>query len=122
MILLTSTADKIRVALAPAVTTDIHASYMDTDGAVSVPGRKNTATTIELLVDAVDPPALTFSRNVKALHIRNKHASSTVTILVTHTDGVTTVEIARAELGPSELLSFVEGQGFRVYDSNGAIK
>jgi hypothetical protein len=122
MLLLTGITDKIRVSLSPAVTTDIHASFIDTDGLASIPGRKNTATTIQTLVDAVSSPIATFSRNVKALHIRNKHASSVVTIVVSHTDGATEVEVARAELAAGELLSFVEGQGFRVYDSNGAIK
>jgi hypothetical protein len=47
-------------------------------------------------------------RKVKSLWIRNKHASSSVTITVTHTDGSTAIEIDKRVLGPGSSITIGE--------------
>lgn len=121
MLLLTSTTDLIEVVTDSAATVDVHASYVDLAAAVVTPGRKNTAIASATTTIVAAPGAAT-QRNVKTLHLRNKHASTSVGVTVRHTDGTTVVELVKATLLAGETLSYVEGEGFVVRDANGAVK
>src|SRR5262245_21720512 len=115
MLLLVSTSDKIQVITGQAITTDVHASYVDFDGSASVtPGRKNTAITTATTTDVVAAPGSGVYRNVKTLLIRNKHATSSVDVTVQHTDGTTTAELHKVTLAPQQALEYVEDVGFFV--------
>jgi len=46
MLLLTSTSDLVQVVTGQAVTTDVHASWVDNASGTITPGRTNTAITI----------------------------------------------------------------------------
>lgn len=123
MLLLTSTSDKIQVVTGSAVTVDVHTSYMDYVGAASVtPGRTNSAITGATTTDIVGSPASGAQRNVKAIHISNKHASSSNLVTVQHTDGATVIELEKLTLLAGERLSYIEGQGFILYNAAGAVK
>lgn len=98
MILLTSTSDKIRLTTSGAVTTDVHASSVDYNGTTVTPGRQNTAITTATTTDVVGSPGTSTQRNVKSLHIRNKHATTSQTVTVIHTDGTTACELVSVTL------------------------
>lgn len=113
MILLVSTSDKLQVISGQAVTVDVHASYIDYDGAsVFSGGRKNTAISSATTTDVVAAPGSSVTRNIKTLHIRNKHATSAVDITVQHTDGTTVIELHKLTLAAQEMLQYIEGVGF----------
>ncbi len=114
MILLTSTTDKLSVVSGSAVTVDVHASWVDYTTSAVTPGRTNTAITTAATTDIVAAPAASTYRNVKTLHIRNKHATSTNLITVRHTDGTTIVELFSYSLLAGQVLSYIEGVGFSV--------
>lgn len=122
MIILSSTSDKLQVVTGSAVTVDVHASWMDYNGTTVTPGRTNSAITTAATTDVVASPGASTQRNVKSFHARNKHASSSVTVTVRHTDGTTAVDLHTMTLFAGESLEYVEGQGFRSYDSAGQIK
>jgi hypothetical protein len=121
MILLTSTSDKISIDIAPALTLDVHASYMDASPSGQVPGRQNEKTTIETSKDIIDPPTSPNQRAVKEIHIRNIHASSSAEVTVKHNSSAV-VQLSKVTLLAGERLSYVDGQGFTVFDSDGALK
>lgn len=113
MLLCIGTTDKIQVVTSAAVTVDVHASAMDVDGSGTVTTyRKNTAITTAATTDVTAAPGSGVTRNVKTLHIRNKHATSSVDVTVLHTDGTTTVELHKATLSAGEELEYAEGVAF----------
>jgi hypothetical protein len=122
MILLTSTSDKLQVVSSAAVTVDVHASWLDYNGSVVTPGRTNSLITTATTTDVVGAPGSSTQRNVKSLHIRNRHASSSNTLTVKHTDGTNVPELYKVTLLAGEVFEYVEGQGFRIYDANGQPK
>lgn len=121
MLLLTSTSDLLRVVTGSAAQIEVHASYIDRNGATDTPGRNNpphitTATTTTV----VGSPAASTSRNVKHLNITNDHASQSCVVTVEHTDGTTVIELMSFTLLPGENMIFNE-QGRWVHrDANGA--
>lgn len=118
MLLLASTSDKIQLILATAVDVDVHASYIDYNGATVAPGRLNSKPATAATFDVVGSPSSGVIRNVKVLHFHNAHASSSVIITVQHTDGTNVVKLEVVNLLAGERLSYVEGQGFRLFDAN----
>lgn len=122
MLLLSSTADKLRLVTGSAVDVDVHASFVDITGSPSVatPSRTNSKITTATTTDIVASPAASTIRNVKTLHVHNVHASSSVLITINHTDGTNVVKLYEVTLLAGERLAYVEGQGFRVIDVNGA--
>jgi hypothetical protein len=119
MLLLTSTSDKLQVVTSASVTVDVHASFVDLNGSTVTPGRTNTAISTTTTTDVVGAPGSGTTRNVKTLSVRNKHASSDVTVTIVHTDGTTAVELEKRTLGPGQTLQYVEGFGFVANASNG---
>jgi hypothetical protein len=111
MLLLASTSDKLQVVTSAAMATDVHASWVDVAAGATTPGRTNTAITTATTTDVVASPGSGAVRNVKALSVRNKDASSQ-TVTVRHTDGTTAVELYQATLLPGQSLQYVEGVGF----------
>lgn len=112
MILLTSTTDKLQLVTGSAVTVDVHVSWVDYTTSAVTPGSKpyniSTATTTDIVL----APAASTYRNVKTVHIRNRHATTSVAVTVQHTDGTTVAELAKYTLLAGQELSYVEGSGF----------
>jgi hypothetical protein len=123
MLLLTATTDKLQLTTSAAVTVDVHASSMDhtlsTDNVEGV--KQNTAITTATTTDIVAAPASGVTRNVKTLHIRNKHASSSVDVTVIYDQNATDFELHKATLKAGEALEYVEGIGFFVVTSTAAL-
>lgn len=120
MLLLFATTDKVQVVTSAAVTVDVHASYMDMSQADppvvkgSSSSRLNTPITTAATTDVVAAPAASTTRNVKAMTIRNKHATSPVDITVQYNQNATIIEIVKVTLLAGETLEFVEGTGWYV--------
>jgi hypothetical protein len=122
MILLTSTSDKLQLVTSGTADIHVHASWMDYNGTTVTPGRTNSIITTATTTDVVAAPGASTQRNAKAVHIRNKHAATSNTITIKHTDGTTVVELYNVTLLAGETLEYVEGQGFRLYDAAGQPK
>lgn len=124
MLLLTSTSDLLRVTTSASASVDCHASWMDyTAPSTVTPGRTNTTPiTTATTTTVVGSPASSVIRNVKELHVRNKHASTSCDVTVIHTDGTTVAELYDATLLAGESLHYSEGRGFYITDTNGAVK
>ncbi len=122
MLLLVSTADKLQLITGSAVTVDCHASWVDYNGTTVTPGRTNTKITTAATTDVVAAPGAGTQKNVKTLHICNVHASSSVLITVQHTDGTNVIKIEEITLLAGERLSYMDGRGWRLVDTNGVEK
>lgn len=114
MILLTSTSDILRLITSAASAVDVHASFMDFNGTIVVPGRQNTvgisgATTTTI----VSAPGASIQRNIKMLTVRNRGAlNQDVTIV--HFDGSLAPEMHKVTLAPGESLQYSDALGFVV--------
>jgi hypothetical protein len=122
MLLLASTSDLLRVVTSGAITTDVHASWLDLNGSTVTPGRTNTAITTATTTTVVASPAASTMRTIKTLCVRNKHASSAQTVTVLHSDGTTVVELVQAILSAGDALHYDEHAGFTVRDLYGRVK
>lgn len=122
MLLLGSTSDLLRVVTSAAVTTDVHASWLDVDGSTVTPGRTNTLITTATTTTVVGSPTGTAKRTVKTVTIRNKHASSSVDVTVLHSDGSTIPELVKVTLLAGEQLHYDEHNGWGVLDGLGRLK
>jgi hypothetical protein len=122
MLLLTSTSDKLQIITSAAVNVDVHASYVDYNGTTVTPGRLNSKISTATTTDVVGAPGSGTQRNVKTLHVHNIHASSSVIVTIQHTDGTNVIKLEEVTLLAAERVSYVEGQGFRVFDVNGVAK
>jgi hypothetical protein len=112
MLLLTSTADLLRVVTSAAVPIDVHASWVDNSASAVTPGRTNTAITTATTTTIVGSPASATQRNIKTLQLRNKHASTPCDVTVQHTDGGTIVELYKKTLAAGQTLQYIDEQGF----------
>lgn len=123
MINLTSTSDKLRLTTSSTADINVHASWVDNASGTITPGRTNTANiTTAITTDIVAAPGASTQRNIKALLVRNKHASTANDVTVIHTDGTNAEELIKVTLNAGETLSFHDNVGFIVYLSGGTIK
>lgn len=121
MLLLASTADLIRVITGQAVTTDVHASWVDMNGSTVTPGRTNSLISTATTTAVVGSPASSTFRTVKTLTVRNRHASSSVDVTVVHFDGSNAVQMVAATLSAGDALHYDEHNGFTVRDNRGRV-
>ena len=121
MLLFTSTTEKLQVVTGSAGSIDVHASWADHTTTAFTPGSTNTAITTAATTDVVAAPAASTQRQLKALTIRNKHATDSNAITIQHV-GTVTVELFKYTLAVGEVITFVDGVGFRVFDSTGNVK
>jgi len=120
MLLLTSTGDLVRVVTDASADVEVHASYVDNNAGTVTPGRTNTASiTTATTTTVVGSPGSGVQRNVKHLSIRNNHASTTVNVVVDHTDGTNAEELITVALLAGETLALDELGNWTHYDVNG---
>ncbi len=122
MLLLTSTSDKIQVVTTAAVTTDVHASWVDNASGTISPGSTETAITTATTTDVVGTPAAATQRNVKTLIVRNKHASTSQIVTLQKVNATSTYEMIKATLAAGETLHYDDDAGFSVRLVSGAVK
>jgi hypothetical protein len=112
MLLLVSTSDKLQLVTSAAVTIDVHASWVDNSATAITPGRTNTAITTATTTDVVASPGASTVRNIKALNVRNKHATNSCDVTVQHTDGTTVAQLYKVTLLAGYSLQYIDGVGF----------
>jgi hypothetical protein len=122
MLLLASTSDLIRITTSAAVTIDVHVSWADLNSGTVTPGRTNTPITTATTTTIVASPASSTYRTVKAIHIRNRHASTACDITVLHSDGTNIMELIKVTLNAGDSLRCDENSDFTTTDSYGRIK
>lgn len=122
MLLLTSTSDLVQLVSSAAVALEVHATYVDNAAGTITPGRANVEITTATTTTVVGSPAASTQRNVQTLLVRNAHASSVNTVTIRHTDGTTAVDVFSVTLAAGEVLQFLDGVGFQVLASTGAVK
>lgn len=114
MLLLVSGSDFVQIGQSTAGPIDAHVSWVDTNAGVITPGRRNQAIAVAgIAIIAPAPPAST-QRNIKSMHIRNKHATDACQIIVQHTDSVTTETIFDIMLAAGKSLQYTDQGGFKV--------
>jgi len=115
VLILALTTDKLQVTTSAAVTTDVHASFVDVIvGTSSTPGKQNTAITTATTTDIVAVPGGSTQRVVKHINIRNKHATSPQDVTVIYDANGTDYELHKATLLAGEVLEYQEGIGWFV--------
>jgi hypothetical protein len=114
LILTNAGTDKLQLVTDAAVTVDVHATWIDrhTSTSAQTLGRTNTAITTAATTDIVATPGSSLVRIVKTLHIRNKHATTSVKVTVLYDQNGTDFELHSATLLAGESLEYVEGIGW----------
>lgn len=115
MLLLTATTDKLQLVTSAAATLDVHASWADNAAGTITYGRTNTPITTATTTDIVAAPGASTARNVRAMHIRNKHATLSCNVTVIFNQNATLFELHATTIKAGEMLSYVEGIGFFLY-------
>lgn len=124
MIILTETTDNLQVVLGGAITTNqlrCYATWRDVTTSTYTPGRTVTNTNSTTDVDVVEAPASSTQRVVDTLTIYNADTANAVVTVKFDANG-TEYELIKVTLAPQERLEYVEGQGFSVYTTAGALK
>lgn len=115
MLIQSLTTDKISLITTTTANTDVVASFVDRDqttGIVGLAGKQLTAVNTATTTDIVAAPGSSTTRNLKALNIRNKHASTNNTITVQYNANSVLYELHKATLLAGEVLQYIEGLGF----------
>ena len=114
MLLLTSVNDQLQVVTGSDGAIDVHATWVDTvpsTGAIT-PGRTNTAIVTAATTSVAGSPAVSTQRNVKTLHIRNKHATQATDVTIRHSDGTAVCELYKRLLGAGGEIEYTDQGGF----------
>lgn len=121
MLLLTSTADLVRLTTGTATSTiEAHTSYVDVSGSTITPGRTNTHISTATTTTIVGSPAASTQRNVKAIYVTNNSPGTSCNVGVQHTDGTTVIELIQFVLLPGENLGYREDGSWVHRDKQGA--
>lgn len=121
MLLLTSTADILRLTTSAATSTiEVHTSYVDLNGTTVTPGRTNTRITTATTTTIVASPAASTSRNVKAIYVTNNSAGTACSVAIEHFDGANAIELIQFILLAGENLGYREDGSWVHRDSQGA--
>lgn len=113
MIVLASSADRIRIIVGTAVPFHVHVSYMDFDGNVTTPSRNDFTTSSTGTHSVLEGPASGY-RAVHSIFITNTHASSSSDIEVAFWDGTTEVRLKKLVLPAASKISYMDGEGWKV--------
>ena len=115
LILTNANTDLVSVTAGSATTLDIYASYADLAANGSgdpTPGRSVTAMTTATTATIVGTPGASLVRNVKEIHIRNKHATQAGDVTVNFSHNGTLYELHKTRLAAGESLEYVDGIGW----------
>lgn len=120
MIVLSATADVIRVLTSTANAVAVHASFVDNTTTAYTPSRQNTAIASIATTTVVSSPAASTQRHVKHISFRATGGANVLT--VQFFDGTTAFQIFSASLASGEHLEFNDLAGWRVLDAAGQVK
>lgn len=122
MLYLATTASKLQVVTSAAVATHVHASFVDltvADGSVA-PGAQNTIISTATTTDVVAVPGSGIVRSIKAMTVRNAHASTAQDVTVVIDVSATDYEVIKVTLPAGYTLHYHEHAGWWVTDTRGA--
>lgn len=117
MIALTLTTDSLEIDTDRACDVDTAAFYTDRDATTFTVGlaQKNLANaTAAGQVTLVASPGTNTTRNVKALHIRNAHATNDVIVTVRYNANTVIYEMISVRLRAQDSLTYTEWDGFEI--------
>jgi len=100
---------------------DVLAFFIDRDqstGAVGAANRQLAAITTATTTDIVAAPSSGQTRNVRQLHVRNKHATASCDVTVMLDANGTDYQLYKLTLRAGDALEYVEGVGFYVLAAN----
>ena len=120
MLLLTTTSTVLRLTTDSSAAVDVHASWLDVDGTTVTPGSTNTAISSSTTTTVVAAPSGTAKRNCKLVIVRNRHATTSVTVTTEVYNGSTAYQIDNRVLGPGQ--SFVIQDGVFVQVPTGGVQ
>jgi hypothetical protein len=121
VLILASISSEIHVVTSAAVTTDVHASWVDDTAGAIIPGALNSLITTATNTIVVTSPGSSY-RNVKFMSFANRHATLAQTVTVQHYDGANTVQLVKVTLQPGDTLLYPGEDQWVVLDANGAQK
>jgi hypothetical protein len=115
MLLLTSPSDQVQIITDTAASIDVHASWVDITPLTSAiaASRLNTIITTAATTSVAGSPPASTQRNVKALHVRNKHATQTCQVTIQLFDGSVVTPLYVAPLAPGNMLEMTDFGGIR---------
>lgn len=116
-----STTDKLQLITSSTADMDVIVDYADMDNttkAVTV-GRQLTKITTATTTDIMAAPAAGFTRKAKYVNINNVHASASNTVTIQYNANATLYKLETYILLAGERASYVEGRGFRPFDTQG---
>lgn len=122
MLNLSSTSDKVQVVTTTAANLDVLSSFVDLTTSTGAIAADRQAATISsaTTTDIVAVPSSGVVRNVQTIMIRNRHASTANTVTVQQVTGSGTFEIIKVSIGAGQTLTFLDGAGWQLIDTNGA--
>lgn len=124
MIILTETTDNLQVVLGGSVTTNqlqCMSSWRDITTSAYTPGRTLVNTNNTTDVNLVASPASSTQRVVDFVNIYNRDTVSQTVTVKLDANGTEYI-LWSGSLATTEMLSYNEGVGFRVFSANGMIK
>lgn len=124
MIILTETTDNIQLVLGGAITTNqlaIYTSWRDITTTGFTPGRTPSNSNNTTDVNIVPAPAASTQRVIDYISIYNRDTVNATVTVKLDANGTEFI-INQVILAPNERMAFVEGEGWRVIASNGALK
>lgn len=129
MFILTATTDKLQVILDGAITTNelkCYASYrviktLSGIGKEFTPARNFIATNGATEVDLVGSPSADYQHVVDYLSVFNSDTANAVVTINFNASGTLYPQF-KVTLGTGEKLEYQDGQGFRVFNTSGAVK
>ncbi len=119
--ILTGASDIVRVVTDSAATLDVLADWADMTTAAFTPGRTPTAIASVTTTTVVGSPAASTQRQVKNLSLRNRHASTSVTVTVQFFDGTTSIDLWKGVLTAGERVEY-DGAHWQAFDAAGTPK
>lgn len=119
MLLLTATTNILRLISSSTATTDVTAHYVDKSGTTITEGTELTPISTATTTTILPAPASSTSRAVKALSIRNRHATTAQTITLQLYNGTTAFDLWNCTLSAGWALHYADGRGFYAVDSQG---
>lgn len=115
--ILTSTADLIKIITSSAADIHVQANWVDNTDTLFTPGRTNTIITSATTTTVVGSPAASTQRQVKSMAVSNEHASTPNTVTIQFYDGTTSVIVASFTLSPADTL-YYDGVKWSVFSPN----
>jgi hypothetical protein len=119
LILLTATTDKLSLITSGTQALSVHVSYVDVNGAVVTPDKKNTAISTATTTDITGSPGVSTQRNIKHISIRNKDAAASSTITVQFDQNGTLFELEKITLLAGYSYTYNDLDGWVLMDSSG---